>query len=95
MGTMHAFVEYPCACRGTVVVRIGPEATEAPKPYVFSVTCRIAGGEALAIGVNAPAEGILPEYVTACTRALRREGLRLRWRRENHEKTRDILSTRC
>lgn len=88
-----AYVEWPCDCRGTALVRVGIGCTHDPIPYVFTVTCKVCGRDAVAIGVNAPEGGILPEWVTAIRAALRRltPPLRLRWRRINHDKDREVI----
>jgi len=74
---MHAFVEWPCVCRGTIIVRIGPEATHAPKPYLVSMTCTVKDGVATPTGFHRPACGFTLPMALAGRRALRREGLKL------------------
>jgi hypothetical protein len=93
---VEAYVEYPCACRGIVLVRIGPEATCRPKPYVFSVTCEIRDGWAIPVGVYRPEGGFKITYLTAGSRALRAEGLKVKWDRVLDDQTiRQIVSDRC
>jgi hypothetical protein len=89
---MYAYLEWPCECRGTVWVRVGPEATHYPRPYIAAVACKIEGKRAVGGCFNRPAEGVLPEYVTAAKEALAAAGYRLVWRRMFHGKDREIVT---